>query len=451
MSVKVIERVLNNSKCSSGSKPSSPILSLNYGWVVAFAGFFMHLALGTMYCWGTFTPYITSYLRKFDPSITYNDTILALLAAPAAQTIGFPIGGMIEQKLGPRITSLLGSWIMCLGVFLSAFATSVSSLVFFYGVIYGLGMGIAYMCPLKCGYRWMPKRKGIISGIVVTGFGLGGAAFNIVGATICNPENKTGTPYFEDDVASRVPTMLMILGGIYAVCTTLGAMVLVDPTESDIRELRLEASYGCGQREEPQDEEMQQPLKPKLHPSSPIDSSSLSSISGKPKGGMYETLMDPRAALLFAMMGLTTSSGLLVVGTYKTVGLSRNTIEAEKKENYKNKYHFVIGLLFMMTTSMPVAFTVVVCLMVMNYGGNFSMYPTVTAEMFGTESVASNYGFVFAGFATSSILLKICLSSEYLSYGAVVHGTAVASAIAGVGAFFLTPNGYETTSNLLHG
>mmetsp|Transcript_27636 Transcript_27636/g.44532 ORF Transcript_27636/g.44532 Transcript_27636/m.44532 type:complete len:439 (-) Transcript_27636:108-1424(-) len=437
MSVKVIERVLNNSKCSSGSKPSSPILSLNYGWVVAFAGFFMHLALGTMYCWGTFTPYITSYLRKFDPSITYNDTILALLAAPAAQTIGFPIGGMIEQKLGPRITSLLGSWIMCLGVFLSAFATSVSSLVFFYGVIYGLGMGIAYMCPLKCGYRWMPKRKGIISGIVVTGFGLGGAAFNIVGATICNPENKTGTPYFEDDVASRVPTMLMILGGIYAVCTTLGAMVLVDPTESDIRELRLEASYGCGQREEPQDEEMQQPLKPKLHPSSPIDSSSLSSISGKPKGGMYETLMDPRAALLFAMMGLTTSSGLLVVGTYKTVGTSSGVSDQVltlvgslslcfnglgrilygslcDNIGFKTSLiidffsQFVIGLLFMMTTSMPVAFTVVVCLMVMNYGGNFSMYPTVTAEMFGTESVASNYGFVFAGFATSSILLKIC-------------------------------------------
>jgi len=449
----------------------------SYGWVVAFAGFFMHLALGTMYCWGTFTPYVTSYLRKYNGSLGYSDTIIAFLAAPAAQALGMPIGGMIEQKLGPRWTSLIGGWIMSFGVILSAFTTTVSGLVTTYGILYGIGMGIAYMCPIKCGYRWMPKRKGIISGIVVTGFGLGGAVFNIVGASICNPGNKAGDPYFGDDVANRVPTMFTILGCIYALCTTLGALALRDPTDAEKRAIEHEAEaeskemdeepYGetntcyifcssSGKKSQPsRDVEMRRPLNPKVHPSATTDKT------------LQEMLKDPKGYLLFAMMGMTTASGVLVVGTYKTFGASHGISDQFltfigslslcfngggrllygylcDKYGFKLSLlvdffsQFVIGSFLVASIVSPATFSIVVCLMIMNYGGNFAMYPTVTAEMFGTNHVATNYGFVFAGFAFSSIILKICLSSTFLSYSAVVYGTAIASGIAGGCVFILT-------------
>eukprot|EP00954_Amorphochlora_amoebiformis_P026110 1377211-Amorphochlora_amoeboformis.AAC.3 len=133
-----------------------------------------------LYCWGALTPYITSYLRKYDPSLTYRDTVIVFLLCPAAQTIGMPIGGAIERRYGPRVTALVGVWFMSFGVFISYYATSLLQLVSTYGFMYGIGMGIAYMNPIQCGMRWMPKRKGIISGIVVTGFGLGGAMFNVI-------------------------------------------------------------------------------------------------------------------------------------------------------------------------------------------------------------------------------------------------------------------------------
>jgi len=53
-------------------------------------------------------------------------------------------------------------------------------------------------------------QTGVISGIVVAGFGLGGAFFNVLGAYICNPVNKQPDPFFDEDVADRVPLMFMV-------------------------------------------------------------------------------------------------------------------------------------------------------------------------------------------------------------------------------------------------
>jgi OFA family oxalate/formate antiporter-like MFS transporter len=39
-----------------------------------------------------------------------------------------------------------------------------------------------------------------------------------------------------------------------------------------------------------------------------------------------------------------------------------------------------------------------------NYGGAFSLFPTVTADFFGTESVGRNYGWVFTAYGVGGIL-----------------------------------------------
>mmetsp|Transcript_6962 Transcript_6962/g.17073 ORF Transcript_6962/g.17073 Transcript_6962/m.17073 type:complete len:438 (-) Transcript_6962:242-1555(-) len=420
----------------------------NYGWVVSFAGFFMHLCLGTMYCWGTFTPYITSYLRKYDSSLGYSDTIICFLISPLAQAIGMPIGGLIERRLGPRITSLIGSLIMSFGVFISAYMTTVSSLMFTYGILYGIGMGIAYMCPIKCGMRWMPDRKGVVSGIVVTGFGLGGAAFNIIGAWICNPNNVQGTPFYGNDVARNVPKMFMVLGTIYAICTCIGALLLRDPTSEEAR--ALAASNGHTADEE----------KPILQPSDHPKATDGVDLLG--------LLRDPRGYLLWAMMMCSTSSGVLVVGTYKSFGASAGMSDAlltmigslslcfngagrlaygalMDSIGYSKAMMIcffsqaVIASFFVSTTFDGLVYTACVCAMIANYGANFPMFPTVTATLFGTDFVAQNYGFVFLGFAAGSLLLKACLSSTLMSYSMVVYVTAVASAVAGFGVLALTP------------
>ncbi|GFR70717.1 oxalate:formate antiporter-like [Elysia marginata] len=58
-----------------------------------------------------------------------------------------------------------------------------------YGLIFGSGIGFAYATPLSCSMKWFPKRKGLVSGFVVAGFGGGAFIFNQVQTAFINPDN----------------------------------------------------------------------------------------------------------------------------------------------------------------------------------------------------------------------------------------------------------------------
>jgi len=51
------------------------------------------------------------------------------MLTPAAQAMAMPVSGMIEKKIGPRITALIGGVIFAAGVAFSAYATTIRQLV----------------------------------------------------------------------------------------------------------------------------------------------------------------------------------------------------------------------------------------------------------------------------------------------------------------------------------
>ena len=46
--------------------------------------------------------------------------------------------------------------------------------------MFGLGTALAYVPPLSAAMRWFPRKKGLVNGIIVGGFGLGAFVFNQV-------------------------------------------------------------------------------------------------------------------------------------------------------------------------------------------------------------------------------------------------------------------------------
>jgi len=82
------------------------------------------------------------------------------MLTPAAQAMAMPVSGMIEKKIGPRITALIGGVIFAAGVAFSAYATTIRQLLITYAFTFGVGMGIVYMNPITCGMKWLPDRKG---------------------------------------------------------------------------------------------------------------------------------------------------------------------------------------------------------------------------------------------------------------------------------------------------
>ena len=217
-------------------------LLLFRGALVLVGGFLVHLTLGTIYTFGNVAPYIVSYIhnQSHPRDLRQATTSWIFACSLMGQGGAMFVGGWLVGKIGPRLTTLLGSAIMSTGVLVTYVLIKVSfwAVLLTYGIMYGIGVGVAYIGPLSSAMKWMPKWKGIANGIVVSGFGLGALIFDAVQTGFVNPKNVVANPdhydneekYFTDaELLSRVPTLFLILGGTYAVMQLIGSLLVTDP------------------------------------------------------------------------------------------------------------------------------------------------------------------------------------------------------------------------------
>ncbi|KAF6033714.1 hypothetical protein EB796_007979 [Bugula neritina] len=151
------------------------------------------------------------------------------------------LGGILEKKVGTRFATLIGCLIT--RVFLSAYTIKVSYYLFLvtYGVMFGVGIGIAYAPPMSVAMSWFPRHRGVANGFIVAGFGGGAFIFDQVQTAFLNPHNvkavgakELGTSqdigddkYFNDDsVLAQVPNMFILLGVCYATLQIVGVLLL---------------------------------------------------------------------------------------------------------------------------------------------------------------------------------------------------------------------------------
>ena len=331
-----------------------------YGWLNVIGGVLIHLVLGTLYLWGNITIYVTAYMRRFAPETTYNDTLMVYAAAIGVQGFFMSIGGIIESRIGPKYCCLLGGWILVAGVLLTPTATSVFELIVYNGVFFGVGMGICYSAPIASACRWMPARKGIISGIVVAGFGFGAFVFGQLALEIVNPQRIAVVgEYFDSNspVVDKVPDMYRMLGISYFILITVGSLLLSDPPKAPSYEGEGSAAGNSIHGDAPlrslagityQSAQQSYDLEhdDKSHDGAPAISSSAvvpgahsfsvivtditekSNIDAAHNVGPVELIRTPLAWHLASCFVTTTIGGMYLCGTYKTYG--KEIFEDEK-------------------------------------------------------------------------------------------------------------------------
>jgi MFS transporter, OFA family, oxalate/formate antiporter len=143
-------------------------MRINNRWVVAIAGVFLQIALGAVYAWSVFRVPLAKQFGWSISEITLTFTISIFVLGFAAF-----FGGLWLNRKGPRIVALTGGTLYGLGVFLASFSRDLWWLYFSYGVIGGIGLGLAYIVPVAVLVKWFPDRRGLITGIAVGGFGAG--------------------------------------------------------------------------------------------------------------------------------------------------------------------------------------------------------------------------------------------------------------------------------------
>src|SRR5689334_20213003 len=85
-----------------------------------------------------------------------------------------PFAGSICDYFGHRQSALVGVLVMTLSLVAAAFATEVWQLYLSQGLLYGLGASLTYFASLTLPSQWFKRNRGFVTGISISGGGIGG-------------------------------------------------------------------------------------------------------------------------------------------------------------------------------------------------------------------------------------------------------------------------------------
>ncbi|MDD5718295.1 MAG: OFA family MFS transporter [Candidatus Krumholzibacteria bacterium] len=151
-------------------------------WLIAIMGTVLQMVLGTVYAWSFFQkPIVTQFGWTNVQAMWIFSLAICTLGLAAAW------GGMNLPKHGPKKLATLGVILYGAGYVIGALAMSMKSLPIFYlgyGVVGGIGLGLGYVTPVATAAKWFPDKKGFVTGMVVMGFGFGALVMSKVIAPV---------------------------------------------------------------------------------------------------------------------------------------------------------------------------------------------------------------------------------------------------------------------------
>jgi oxalate/formate antiporter len=120
------------------------------------------------YVWALFTKPMTSAFHVGLPAIQVAFSLLILLQAFLS-----PFQGWLIGKFGPRLLLSTGALFTGLSWVLASHVSTVTGLDLTYGLLGGIGTGMIYVGVVGHMVQWFPDRRGFASGMVAAGYGFG--------------------------------------------------------------------------------------------------------------------------------------------------------------------------------------------------------------------------------------------------------------------------------------
>lgn len=340
-------------------------------WIALLASILMQTCLGMVYAWSTFVPGLQ---REHGISAGQSGLIFGLCIA--SFTVSMVFGGRLQQKFGPRRIGAIGGALFLAGYTLGAFSSgNVPVLLAGFGLLAGAGIGFSYVCPLATGIKWFPNQKGLITGLAVAGFGLGGVFFAKAGQHMMN----AGMPVL--DILQRIG---WVVGATVIACSAL----LFVP----------EQTTGA-------------PGSQATH--------SLRSV-----------LKNPRFRVLFWQMFCGTFGGLLIIGNLKSIGMTRGltadaAVQAIMLFAVGNALGRILwglwydrfgpaaisvcilllgaGAALMGLHPVPWSFYTATLIAAFAFGGCFVLFAARVADEFGAHRISEIYPLVFLGYGIAGL------------------------------------------------
>jgi OFA family oxalate/formate antiporter-like MFS transporter len=377
--------------------------TFNRGFVVLGA-ILIQLALGAIYAWSVYTKPLV------EAGWTKTQTQLVFSAGLAFFAIIMVIAGRFLQhpKVGPRRLAMASGFVLGAGYILAGLfgAENFTTTLIFVGIIGGAGIGIGYVVPIAVGIKWFPDKKGLITGLAVAGFGFGATLW----MTLADKLGPVGGGEMLKSLG--VSTTFIIFGIAYFILVEIGSYWMTFPADGWKPE-GLNMAQTTGSK-------------------SITESANLTS---------WEMLRTPQFYLILLTFAFAASAGLMSIGLMKLwpmQALTDNGVSQEAASSmatlamavffalFNGLGRIVWGMisdkigrklsiiimaatqgifvyLFQFMAGSEMTLYLFAILIGFNFGGNFALFPTMTADTFGTKYVGMNYGWVFLAYAIGGI------------------------------------------------
>jgi MFS transporter, OFA family, oxalate/formate antiporter len=359
-------------------------------WIQLLLGVIAMMAISSpQYVWTLFTGPLNQRLGTTLAEIQVTFSLLIVL-----QTFLSPFQAYLVDRFGPKLLISIGAILSGGSWVLSAYVSNVILLYITYGVIGGFGTGIIYVGIIGLMVRWFPDRRGLATGLAAAGYGFG-AFF-------------TSFPIDSMIKSSGYAHTLLVWGviqGAIGVAAALGMRVPPEgyqPPGFDPQTTRLEmqsrGSYSPRQM-------LQNPVFYLLFiMMAMMSTSGLMVVSNvgpfANEYGVAQTLVFGMAALPLSLTLSRVTNGL----TRPFFGWVSDHIGRESTMALAFSLEAVAILVLFAFIDRPAMFVVLTGLVFFGWGEIFSLFPSTLTDTFGPKFAATNYGFLYIAQGVGSIL-----------------------------------------------
>ena len=389
--------------------------SLPNRWVIAAAAVVMQICLGAVYGWSVFVkPLIgAEHWRLTDVSLNFTLAIVFL-------GFGTVIGGLWQDRVGPRKVATVAGILYGVGYLVAGFAAarhSLYGLYLGYGVITGIGMGMGYICPVATLVKWFPDRRGLMTGVAVCGYGFG--------ALIMSPFAAW------EIIQHGIPATFSTLGIVYLIVVVIAAQFYANPPQN-------------------------------WRPAGWEPRTAVAKAASTYDFTVSEAMGAWQFYLLFLLLFLNVSAGIMIISqaspmAQQLVGMS--ALQAAgmvgvisicnglgrvfwawvsdslgRARVYFLLYFIQVAIFFALPHIRDLTlFTAAFALIGLSYGGGFGTMPSFTADFFGAKYMGGIYGWILLAWGMAAIPSPIMIArvrQNTGSYGPAITVIAIVMSLS---------------------
>jgi len=399
-------------------------VSSKRGWTVVVAGTAINLALGILYAWSILKGAIVDSIKQGgEGAFTWDISSANDPYAVACLTFAFSmiIAGKMQDKFGPKLTSIIGGLMVGGGFIIASQSTNYWTWIVGFGLLFGCGMGFAYSAATPPALRWFPPAKtGLIAGIVVAGFGLAPVYIAPTAKYLLG--------------AYGLQHSMFLFGVAFAIVVSLFGMLLSNPPAGYVADPN--AAKSVAKKAAVEDMTPSQILRSGkfyiLWTTFFIGAGAGLMVIGSAKG-LAKASLGEWAFLVVAVMSIGNAAGRVIAGVVSDKIGRANTLMI--------MLIFQAVLMFLAipvtdgTYSNPFALVAIVTFMVFNYGTNLSLFPSFAKDYWGAKNYGINYGILFSAWGVGAFtLVRVSEMLKARAGGSFTMSFAAAGALLIVGA-----------------